>query len=62
MDAGVVTVFIPIVAIIGGISVAIASILAKSKIRQLEIRERIAMIERGWCRRPRWIPMPSNGT
>ena len=38
---------IPIVAIIGGISVAITSIRAGSRIRELQIRERIAMIEKG---------------
>jgi hypothetical protein len=38
---------IPIVAIIGGISVAITSIRAQSRIRELQIRERIAMIEKG---------------
>ena len=38
---------IPIVAIIGGFAVAIASILSRSKIRELEIRERIAMNREG---------------
>jgi hypothetical protein len=38
---------IPIVAIIGGISVAITSIRAESRLRELRIRERIAMIEKG---------------
>jgi hypothetical protein len=47
MDAGIVSLFIPIFAILGGFAVAIASILSKSKIRQLQIRERIAMIEKG---------------
>lgn len=43
----IVAMLVPIVAIVGGIAVAIASILAKEKTRQLEIRERIAMIEKG---------------
>ena len=45
--AAVVVFFIPIVAIIGGISVAIAEIISRGKIRELQIRERIAMIEKG---------------
>jgi hypothetical protein len=47
MNPGDFVFLIPIAGILGGISVAIAGILAKSKIRQLEIRERIAMIEKG---------------
>ena len=55
MDAGsivagrwVVAVFlIPIVAIIGGISVAIAGIISNTRLREARIRERIAMIEKG---------------
>ena len=38
---------IPIVAIIGGITAAIVSTVMRSRVRELEIRERIAMIERG---------------
>ena len=38
---------IPIVAIIGGITSAIVSTVMRSRVRELEIRERIAMIERG---------------
>jgi hypothetical protein len=38
---------IPIVAIIGGIASAIVSTVMRSRVRELEIRERIAMIERG---------------
>ena len=38
---------IPIVAIVGGIAVAIIGTIHKARIRELEIRERIAMIERG---------------
>ena len=38
---------IPIVAILGSFAVAIAGIVAKARVRELEIRERIAMIEKG---------------
>jgi hypothetical protein len=38
---------IPIVAIVGGFTVAITSIVMRSRVRELQIRERIAMIERG---------------
>ena len=38
---------VAIVAIIGGIIAGIVSMIAKGRVRELEIRERIAMIERG---------------
>jgi Domain of unknown function (DUF6249) len=38
---------IPVVAIAGGLLVAMVGTLSKARIRELEIRERIAMIERG---------------
>jgi hypothetical protein len=38
---------IPIVAIIGGITAGIVATVMKARIRELEIRERIAMIEKG---------------
>jgi hypothetical protein len=38
---------IPIVAILAGCTVAIVGTLARSRVRELEIRERIAMIEKG---------------
>ena len=38
---------IPIVAIVGGITAGIVTTVMKARIRELEIRERIAMIERG---------------
>lgn len=43
----IVVFLIPIVAIIGGISVAIAATISKGRVRELQIRERIAMIEKG---------------
>jgi hypothetical protein len=47
---------IPIVAIIGGITVAIVSTIAKGRVREMEIRERIAMIERGMVPPPEADP------
>jgi len=47
---------IPIVAIAGGIMVAIVSTIAKGRVRELEIRERIAMIERGMVPPPEADP------
>src|SRR5215210_926314 len=38
---------IPIVAIIGSFTYAIVQTLARARVRELEVRERIAMIERG---------------
>ena len=38
---------IPIVAILGGCTVAIVGTLARAKVREAEIRERIALIEKG---------------
>jgi hypothetical protein len=44
---GDIAVLIPIAAILGGMAVAVVSIVSKSRIREMEIRERIAMIEKG---------------
>lgn len=38
---------IPIIAIIGGCTVAIVGTIARAKVREAEIRERIALIEKG---------------
>ena len=38
---------IPIAAIVGGITVVVVGIIMKTRVRELEIKERIAMIERG---------------
>jgi hypothetical protein len=38
---------IPITAIVGGITYGIVQTLARARVRELEVRERIAMIERG---------------
>jgi hypothetical protein len=40
-------VLIPLAAIIGAFGTAIAATMARSRVRELEIRERIAMIEKG---------------
>jgi hypothetical protein len=47
---------IPIVAIIGGCTVAIAGLMARARVREAEIRERIAMIERGLVPAPEVDP------
>jgi hypothetical protein len=47
---------IPIVAIVSGLFVAFTSIVTRGKIRELEIRERIAMIERGMVPAPEADP------
>lgn len=46
-ETGQLVFMIPIVAIIGGITAAIVATVMKARVRELEIRERIAMIERG---------------
>ena len=48
---------IPIVAICGGFLVAIVSTVTKGRLRELEIRERIAMIERGMVPPPEADPV-----
>jgi hypothetical protein len=48
---------IPIVAIAGGIMVAIVATISKGRVRELEIRERIAMIERGMVPPPEADPV-----
>jgi hypothetical protein len=55
-DSDISPFMIPIVAIIGGITAGIVSVLAKSRVRELEIRERIAMIERGMVPAPEADP------
>ncbi len=44
---GSVVFLIPIVAIIGGITAAIVATVMRARVRELEIKERIAMIEKG---------------
>jgi hypothetical protein len=47
---------IPIVAIIGGITAGIVASISRGRVRELEIRERIAMIERGMVPPPESDP------
>jgi hypothetical protein len=47
---------VAIVAIVGGIIAGIVSTIAKGRVRELEIRERIAMIERGMVPPPEADP------
>ena len=47
---------IPIVAIAGGIIMGIVATISKTRLRELEIRERIAMIERGMVPPPEADP------
>ena len=47
---------IPIVAIVGGITVVIVGMMNKARLRELEIKERIAMIERGMVPAPETDP------
>jgi hypothetical protein len=56
-DSGAMWMFlVPIVAIGGGIMVAIVATISKGRVRELEIRERIAMIERGMVPPPEADP------
>jgi hypothetical protein len=56
MDVANLAVMIPIVAIIGGITVAVVSVISRARVRELEIKERIAMIERGLVPAPEVDP------
>jgi len=47
---------IPIVAIVGGILAGIVATVTRGRVRELEIRERIAMIERGMVPPPEQDP------
>jgi hypothetical protein len=56
MSPAIFGMLIPIVAILGGIAIVIVSMMNKSRLRELEIRERIAMIERGMVPAPEADP------
>ena len=47
---------IPITAIVGGLAVGVVSIISRTRLRELEIKERIAMIERGMVPAPEKDP------
>ena len=49
-------VFVPIVAIVGWVVVSVANALSRARVRELEVRERIAMIERGLVPAPELDP------
>ena len=53
---GLIWALIPIAAIVGGISLAIYKTAAMARVRELEVRERIAMIERGLIPSPESNP------
>jgi len=56
-ESGFVSPFmIPIVAIVGGLIVAAINSISRGRVRELEIRERIAMIERGMVPPPETDP------
>jgi len=50
-DAGVVALLIPIVAVVGGMAIAIVGVITKSKEEELKHKERIIAMEKG-------IPVP----
>ncbi len=56
MNPANIAVLIPIVAILGGIAIVVVSIVSKARLRELEIKERIAMIERGLVPAPEADP------
>lgn len=57
LTPAIIGMLISVVATVGGILVAIASIVSKSRVRQLQIRERIAMIEKGLVPPPETNPV-----
>lgn len=56
MSPAIMGMMIPIVAIVGGIVVAVVGMMNRSRLRELEIKERIAMIERGMVPAPEADP------
>lgn len=56
LSPAIVGMMIPIVAILGGILVVIVGMMNKARLRELEIKERIAMIERGMVPAPEADP------
>jgi hypothetical protein len=47
---------VPVVAVIGGFTIVIVKILSNARVRELELRQRIAMIERGLVPAPETDP------
>ena len=56
MDVAQFALLIPIVSVLGGVAIAIVGMINKARLRELEIRERIAMIERGMVPAPESDP------
>ena len=56
LSPAIVGMMIPIVAILGAILVVIVGMMNKARLRELEIKERIAMIERGMVPAPESDP------
>src|SRR4051812_18212180 len=56
MDSVYWPVLVPIVAIIGWVVVSVANALSRARVREMEVRERIAMIERGLVPAPELDP------
>ena len=56
LSPAIIGMLIPIVAIVGGIAIAIVGMVHKARLRELEIKERIAMIERGMVPAPESDP------
>ena len=56
MSPAIFGMLIPIVAILGGIAIVIVGMTNKARLRELEIKERIAMIERGMVPAPETDP------
>ena len=56
MDGFVWPVLIPLVAILGWVVVAVVNSISRARVREMEVRERIAMIERGLVPAPEADP------
>ncbi len=50
------TTFVPIIAILGWVVVTVVNSIARARVREMEVRERIAMIERGLVPAPEADP------
>ncbi len=56
LSPAIVGMMIPIVAILGGVVIVVISMMSRARLRELEIKERIAMIERGMVPAPESDP------
>ena len=55
-DGYVWTTFVPIIAILGWVVVTVVNSISRARVREMEVRERIAMIERGLVPAPEADP------